>query len=48
MVFILEVALEGMNRSETPMSIEFAKLEFLRRRDVERVVLEVLILLIKL
>jgi len=48
MVFMFEVALEGMNRSEIPISIEFAKLEFLRRRDDETVVPLVLLVLVAL
>jgi hypothetical protein len=45
---MFEVALEGMNRSEIPISIEFAKLEFLRRRDDETVVPLVLLVLVAL
>jgi len=48
MVFMFEVALEGMNRSEIPISIEFAKLEFLSRRDDETVVPLVLLVLVAL
>ena len=47
MVFMLEVALDGINRSETPKSFELARLEDLRRRDDDSVVL-LLLLLIKL
>jgi len=35
LIFILEVAREGINRSEIPISIELIILEFLRRRDDE-------------
>ena len=48
MLFILEVALDGINRSEIPKSMEFARLEFLRRRDDDTVVPLVLPLLTKL
>lgn len=47
-MFILEVALDGINRSEIPMSIEFARLEFLRRREDESVVPLVLVQLFAL
>lgn len=45
MLFVLDVALDGMNRSETPKSFELARPEDLRRRDDDRVVL--LLLLVK-
>lgn len=45
---MLEVAREGMNRSETPMSVALERLEFLRRRDEESVVLLLLELLLLL
>lgn len=44
MVFILEVALDGINRSETPKSFELARLEDLRRRDEDSVVLLLLLI----
>lgn len=37
-MLILEVALEGMNRSEIPMSMELTALKFLRLRDNKSVV----------
>ena len=40
---MLDVALDGMNRSETPKSFELARLEDLRRRDDDRVVLLLLL-----
>mmetsp|Transcript_2592 Transcript_2592/g.5635 ORF Transcript_2592/g.5635 Transcript_2592/m.5635 type:complete len:137 (-) Transcript_2592:816-1226(-) len=46
-LFMLEVALEGMNRSEIPTSIELkAKLPLILRRDEDRVVVLVLLVLL--